>query len=855
MRTSDAGGAAAKPPAQPPRRRTAGRRAGLLRKAAAGALAGGVALLAFSTHAAEAATYRLDIERATVDITGKPLRKITLNGGIPGPVLRFVEGEEAVVTVVNHLDEPSSVHWHGLLLPGVMDGVPGLNGFPGIAPGATFVYRFPVRQSGTYWYHAHSKGQEQDGHYGALVIEPRAAGSDRADRADRDYVVLLSDFHEEDSGEIMRNLKRSAEHYQNNRRTLGDFFRDAREAGFGEAWRAAREWGRMRMMPTDLADVTGYSFLVNGRPPERHWTGVFAPGERVRLRFINASAMTFYDVRIPGLKMQVVAADGQNVEPVEVDEFRFGVAETYDVIVAPQEDRAYAIAAESIDRTGFALGALAPRAGMRVSAPPPRPRALLTMADMGMAHGGHAAHGAAHEAAPGGAEHAAAGHDAAAHAGMEHAAGGHGAAAHADMEHAAGGHGASAHADSAHVAAGHDASAHADSESAAAGRAAAPASGWARAGTPPGHKALAYSDLRYRGVQADTRAPAREIVVRLGGNMERYIWTLNGVKYEHAEPLQLEYGERVRLRFVNDTMMAHPMHLHGMFVQLDNGQPAAKLPNKHTVIVPPGQSYAALLTADEPGEWALHCHLLYHMSAGMMNEVVVAKTVPPPREVYYRRESRAAPPPHDSQLFYAATLEAAAGEDDDGRPVVDWELEGWLGGDKHKLRLEAEGERADRHTEAAEFRALYSRAVTDFWDAQIGLRHDAQPRPLAHLVAGVEGLAPYFVETKARLFLSEDGDASARLRVEKELLVTQVFVLEPYLEANLYAQDVRELDAGAGLADAELGVAAHYALTRKFAPYAELRYARLFGETAGLARRHGEPRDAVAGLLGLRLVF
>lgn len=532
-------------------------------------------LLTLTADRAGAAEYSLTINRGPVNVTGNTVDKITINGTIPGPTLHFIEGEEAVIHVTNNMDEDTSVHWHGLILPGEMDGVPGFNGFPGIKPGETFTYRFPVRQSGTYWYHAHSGEQEQDGHYGSLVLHPK--GQDPV-QADRDYVVLLSDFHDEDGEDIFSNLKMTSDYYQFARRTIGDFFADVEERGLGKAWANAKMWGEMRMLPTDLADVSGYTFLVNGMTPGQNWTGLFKPGERVRLRFINASAMSIYDVRIPGLKMNVVQADGQNVEPVTIDEFRFGVAETYDVIVTPKEDKAYTIAAESIDRTGFALGTLAPREGMRGPAPEPRPRALLTMADMGMMHGDMS-----------GMAHSGMGHDM---AGMD-----------TSMDH--------------------DMTGMKDMQS-----------GWAQAGTPPGDKALSYADLRYYGIQQDTRQPEREILVRLGGNMERFIWTINGKKFEDSGPINLEYGERVRLKFINDTMMAHPMHLHGMFVQLENGQPAEKLPNKHTVIVPPGQSYSVLLTADQPGEWAFHCHLLFHMAAGMMNKVVVAQLDPsamPPR--------------------------------------------------------------------------------------------------------------------------------------------------------------------------------------------------------------------------------
>ena len=528
-------------------------------------------LFPIAAHAAQApyadvSRHDLIVDNKIVSANGRQVEKIAINGSIPGPVLHLREGDEAVISVRNNLSEDTSVHWHGLLLPSYMDGVPGLNGFPGIAPGETFVYRFRLRQSGTYWYHAHSGGQEQEGHYGAIIVHPASAD---AAAADRDYVVLLSDIHHEDAGSILRNLKGNPEHYQNRRRTIGDFFDDIRSSGFTAAMDEAMAWGQMRMLPTDLADVSGYTFLLNGKDPGQNWTGLFNPGEKVRLRFINASAMSFFDVRIPGLEMTVVASDGQAVEPVAVDEFRFGVAETYDVVVTPTDDSAYTIVAEPMDRNGFALGTLAPRVGMKGEQPRQRPRALLTMADMS-----------------GDPDHAA-------HAGHMPASSHH--------HH------------------------HADSSAAAEDyETGVPGSGWAQRHQPEGARVLSYKDLRYLGEQHDLREPQREIEVRLGGSMERYAWTINGKKHSETKPIELEYGERVRLRFVNETMMAHPMHLHGMFMQLENGQPMQKLPNKHTVVIAPGDSYSALLTADEPGEWAFHCHLLYHMMSGMMNEVVVA---------------------------------------------------------------------------------------------------------------------------------------------------------------------------------------------------------------------------------------
>ncbi|MDO7540357.1 copper resistance system multicopper oxidase [Acinetobacter nosocomialis] len=590
--------------------------------------------------------YHLNINEQQVNVTGKPLKRITVNGKFTAPLLEFEEGDEAVIHVHNQLkNQDTSLHWHGLLLPGLMDGVPGFNGFKGIAPNGDFVYRFKVKQNGTYWYHAHSKGQEQDGLYGPLVIYPKGKIPVAAhEKTDRDYVVMLSDFHQSSSDSILKNLKKSAEYYQNRRETVSDVWKQVKTQGLKATWQDRSMWNQMRMLKTDMSDVTGYTFLVNGKTPEQNWTGNFKTGDKVRLRFINASAMSFFDVRIPNLKMTVVSADGQPVKPVAIDEFRIGTAETYDVIVEPKQAN-YQIEAESIDRSGFAIGTLHDENNQAVGPvqiPASRPRALLTMDDMGMSHGGKSDQHAGHqmnmqhdmsampemkkETSQANHDHtmmkmdhdmkdmSSDGHD---HS-MMHMK--HDISAMPEMNQDMQTMSSSEH-DHAMKNMNHEMPAQSENKS----KKDEPVYGWANASTPADMKALQYSDLQSLTPQPDTRAPERELVIRLGGNMERYIWTINGKKFNEAEPLQVKYGERIRLKFVNDSMMAHPMHLHGMFMQLENGQQAENLPNKHTVIVPPGKTVTALLTADALGEWAIHCHLLYHMSAGMMNKLIVAQ--------------------------------------------------------------------------------------------------------------------------------------------------------------------------------------------------------------------------------------
>ncbi|QNX04761.1 copper resistance system multicopper oxidase [Acinetobacter seifertii] len=590
--------------------------------------------------------YHLNINEQQVNVTGQPLKRITVNGKFTAPLLEFEEGDEAVIHVHNQLkNQDTSLHWHGLLLPGLMDGVPGFNGFKGIAPNRDFVYRFKVKQNGTYWYHAHSKGQEQDGLYGPLVIYPKGKIPVAAhEKTDRDYVVMLSDFHNSSSDSIMKNLKKSAEYYQNRRETVSDVWKQVKAQGLKATWQDRSMWNQMRMLKTDMSDVTGYTFLVNGKTPEQNWTGNFKAGDKVRLRFINASAMSFFDVRIPNLKMTVVSADGQPVKPVAIDEFRIGTAETYDVIVEPKQAN-YQIEAESIDRSGFAIGTLHDENTQVVGPiqiPQPRPRALLTMDDMGMNHGGKSDQHAGHqmtmqhdmsampemkkEEVQTNHDHTMMNmsHDMKNKSSEEHDPSmmqmKHDMSAMPEMKHDMQAMSSSEH-DHAMMNMKHEMPSQSENKT----KKDEPVYGWANASTPAGMKALQYSDLKSLTPQSDTRAPERELVIRLGGNMERYIWTINGKKFNEAEPLQVKYGERIRLKFVNDSMMAHPMHLHGMFMQLENGQQAENLPNKHTVIVPPGKTVTALLTADALGEWAIHCHLLYHMSAGMMNKLIVAQ--------------------------------------------------------------------------------------------------------------------------------------------------------------------------------------------------------------------------------------
>ncbi|MEY3289603.1 MAG: hypothetical protein RLZZ419_1845 [Pseudomonadota bacterium] len=520
--------------------------------------------------------FNLIIAETAINFTGAHRLATTVNGSLPAPTLRWLEGDTVTIHVTNQLTEDTSIHWHGIILPYQMDGVPGIS-FKGIAPGETFSYHFKVQQSGTYWYHSHSGMQEQTGIYGTIIIDP--AGIEPI-QADRDYVVQLSDWTDEDPLTVFAKLKKQSDYYNFNQHTAVDFFHDALGEGLVDAIQKRHMWNMMRMNMTDLSDISAYTYtyLMNGNTSGSNWTGLFHPGERVRLRFINSAAQTLFDIRIPGLKMLVVQADGQNVEPVSVDEFRIGLAETYDVIVTPEE-KAYTLFAQTIDRTGYACGTLAIEVGISAAVPATDKAVALSMMDMMGDMGGSMVM-------------------------MDHSA--HDAMIKGSVAHAH--HASSEYGPSVDM------------------RVDTPRSNLDDPGLGlrnNGRRVLSYADLHSIGGSRDLRKPAREIELHLTGNMKRYSWSLDGLEFGKSTPVHFRYGERLRVIFVNDTMMSHPMHLHGMWLDLESPDGSFQV-RKHTIIVQPAQRVSFLVTADALGRWAMHCHLFYHMHAGMMREVVVA---------------------------------------------------------------------------------------------------------------------------------------------------------------------------------------------------------------------------------------
>lgn len=555
-------------------------------------------------------------ERSFV-LDGQTGNAMTINGAIPGPLIRLKEGQNITLRVTNRLAEITSIHWHGILLPPGMDGVPGVS-FGGIQPGATFTYQFPIKQSGTYWYHSHSGGQELQGMYAPMILDPIEP---EPFQYDHEYVVMLSDWSFESPDALLSNLKKQAGYYNFQRRAAREFLSDVRRMGFWAALQDYLMWHQMRMDPTDFADVTGYTFtyLMNGLSPSANWTALFHPDERIRLRFINAASMTFYDVRIPGLTMTVVQADGQNVQPVTVEEFRFGPAETYDVIIEPTEDRAYTIFAETIDRSGYARGTIAPRPGMEGEIPERRHRPLRTMEDMGMSMDmSHMTHSNESGMTMAGQDPLSAMPD------MEH--GQHEMGTHNMTRKSPVGQTASTIPGAQPVKHGQDHHGTGNQTVAEYSQNRFEEPGRGLEDSP--RRVLLYTDLKSLVPYPDQREPEREIELHVTGHMERFMWSFDGKKYSEAKtPIAFRYRERVRFTFVNDTMMEHPLHLHGMWMHLENGA-GQYLPRKHTVIVKPAERVSVAITADAPGRWAFHCHLLLHMEAGMFRVVEVSGVAP-----------------------------------------------------------------------------------------------------------------------------------------------------------------------------------------------------------------------------------
>ncbi|MCE1046958.1 copper resistance system multicopper oxidase [Pseudomonas alloputida] len=572
--------------------------------------------------------FDLYIGELPVNITGAARTAMAINGSLPGPILRWREGDTVTLRVRNRLKQDTSIHWHGIILPANMDGVPGLS-FHGIAPDGMYEYKFKVHQNGTYWYHSHSGFQEQVGVYGALVID---AKDPEPFTYDRDYVVMLSDWTDEDPARVMSKLKKQSDYYNFHKRTVGDFVDDVSEKGWSAAVADRKMWAEMKMSPTDLADVSGhtYTYLMNGQAPNGNWTGIFKPGEKIRLRFINGSAMTYFDVRIPGLKMTVVAADGQYVKPVSIDEFRIAVAETYDVIVEPENEQAYTIFAQSMDRTGYSRGTLAVREGLQAPVPAVDPRPLISMSDMGMDHGSM---GGMDHGGMAGMDHSKmAGMDHGSMAGMDHskmAGMDHGSMAGMDHSKMAGmDHGNMAGMDHSNMASSGGMQTHPASETNNPLVDMQTMTPTPKLNDPGiglrdnGRRVLTYSDLRSTFIDPDGREPGRTIELHLTGHMEKFAWSFDGIKFSDAEPLRLKYGERLRITLVNDTMMTHPIHLHGMWSDLED-EDGNFMVRKHTIDMPPGSKRSYRVTADALGRWAYHCHLMYHMEMGMFREVRV----------------------------------------------------------------------------------------------------------------------------------------------------------------------------------------------------------------------------------------
>ena len=615
--------------------------------------------------------YAFDIDAITVRYSGQPVQALAVGGQIPAPTIEATVGDTLRVTFHNKLEEDSSVHWHGVLLPHDQDGVPWLNTQP-IGPGASFTYEYKVRHAGTYWYHSHSGLQEQRGIYGALVFHPRRPTL----AAERDYVVVFSDWTDENPEQVLRNLKKDGDYY-------------ARQKDSVQSWDEALAQGReavnnrlrgawIRMGTMDLSDVGYNLFLSNG---SREPTLAAEAGERARLRLINASASSYLNVEFAGGPMTLIAADGIDVEPQKVKRLRMAVAETYDVLVHIPERRAYALRATSEDGTGHSDAFIG--AGERMPAPDlPKPNLYL------MSHGGHGSHGAG---GPGDerSEHH--------HHRMDHAAHGAGGPRDEIIEYL-----------------------------------------------------TDYSPLRAKTSTAlPAGAPVRKVHLKLTGNMERYIWSFNNKPLSQANSLLIRKGENVRFILDNETMMNHPLHLHGHFFRVLNGQ-GDYSPLKHTVNVAALSRTVIEFQANEEKDWFFHCHNLYHMRAGMA------------RVVSYE----------DSSIIDRATIKKMAHDDDWYFRSETQALSQMTAGDWAAANVNNVFELEYDFDYGKDYKAevFYKRYASRFLNFQAGAHLQREEGEADNVAAiGLGYTLPLLIDADLRL----DTNRDLRLRLHAEMQLTQ----------------------------------------------------------------------------------
>lgn len=637
--------------------------------------------------------YELTATKGSVNLSGKAEVDwaLMINGGIPAPTLEFTEGDDAEITVHNRLAEEVSIHWHGILLPPEMDGVAYVN-TPPILAGSSFTFRFKLRQNGTFWYHSHTMLQEQKGIYGAIVIHPR----ERKIAYDKDIVVILSDWSDENADNILKNLRKDGDYYLYKKKSMRSWIGAAQAGGLGTYLN--NEWTRMGGM--DLSDVGYDAFLANGKQNSQLYIG--EPGQKVRIRIINAAASSYFYVSLGKEPMNVISADGIDIEPVRAKEILLGMAETYDVLFEIPKGKNTELRATAQDVTGFASGWIG--AGDKVPAPD------KAVPDM--------------------------------YAAMDHASMGHGGMDHSTMNHGSSGSSEEDadeemdHSTMDHAAMGHD--------------------------QPDNSKAAVVESLTVDNLKSPVKTvfskdrPTYDLKLVLGGDMERYVWHINGKSIHEDRTIEINEGDVVRFTFVNETMMHHPMHLHGHFFRVVTSKGEFS-PMKHTVDVPPHGTRTIEFYANEPGQWMLHCHNLYHMKTGMARVVKYRSFVPPPDVAAHEQHD-----PHLHDHIY-----------------IDGELTAATNHAKAKLRVSKTWDTFEVAVESSKYETaehiggdvLYRRWFSNFLNVAAGGTYFAEfEEAKTRGVVGVGYMLPLLIESD--VFLDHKG--TFRLDLAKRFQWTSV---------------------------------------------------------------------------------
>lgn len=801
-------------------------------------------------------TVDLVLASKTVNFSGESIETVAINNQIPAPVLRFKEGDHVTINVHNRLNEGTSIHWHGLILPWFMDGVENVTQEP-IPPGGTFSYSFTLKQSGTYWYHAHSGFQEQQGMYGGFIIDPKEPPSYKYTK---DHVIVLSDWTNAHPDNVFANLKKDGDYYTPKfplQPSLAKFIRDYNKGTPEERKKLTADYEmmqQMRMSIYDLSDVAYDAFLLNGQTKENPWTAPVNVGDTVRLRFIGAGGSTIYHVKIPGALMKVVHIQGHDVEPYSVEDFTIAPGETTDVLVKIEKDEPYIIYAESADSLGAAYGALITKPQQHINyekvEPFPEPQPVMM--------GGHMI------------DHGAIGHDSSSMdmasgkppmPGMNMKSSDHQMDMSSKESPMWGMKENSHHNNTGSEHHGHKMDMGSSEHSMASMSQKTEA-------TPESSPTMGtkYQNLKSPVKTNDPDKPVQEIKMELSGYMGRFMWFINGLAEYEAEPIVIEPGKRYRLIFTNLSMMIHPMHIHGHFFILRNGHGAYD-PFLHTIEVAPGATVVADFDASESGQWFFHCHHLYHMMSGMsrvfrystfMEDYKKFKAQKSPQSVTPQKHD---PEPsfvhhpigHHAHIHYAAFVDIGY---DPFHNVQKGNLNFYVGYDRQKLQLYSEDAEIRRgKVESADLDIFYWHLLSEFWAVKGGANFVYKPahKPYWRPGIGIEGLFLYFISTNLRTYL-HNGSVNFDLQLSRDTQLEYNFFIRTGIRSFFATKSVKKDEIGKGLNHIEYIVRPYYAIAPGVSLFTEFDYTQNYGNLKKILQKKGKSSNEKVIMFGVSLV-